>query len=87
EIVGGSVQVRGTPSRSVSLGEIAVALIPAGARRLEMEPETRRPGWFEVTHMAYPYGLHLAVVRIDLRPHRALSLPRGLRRGSRRSTP
>ena len=49
----------------MTLGEIASALDPAGARRFGMEPGLGAEAWFEATHMTYPYGLHLAVVRID----------------------
>lgn len=65
EIVDGSVQVRGTPARSMSLGEIAVALEPTGALKLGLDPGLGAEAWFGATHMTYPYGLHLAVVRID----------------------
>jgi CO/xanthine dehydrogenase Mo-binding subunit len=41
---------------SIDLGEVARSLAPQG---LTAE------GWFETAHMNYPYGVHLAVVRVD----------------------
>jgi aerobic carbon-monoxide dehydrogenase large subunit len=65
ELVDGAVRVRGTPTVSLTLGEIAAALDPSGARRLGMAPGLAAESWFEMTHMTYPYGVHLAVVRVD----------------------
>ena len=52
----GRVGVRGDPAASVTLGQVARAAGPAGlcARRR-----------FDVTHMTYPYGVHIAVVEVD----------------------
>jgi aerobic carbon-monoxide dehydrogenase large subunit len=65
ELVDGAVRVRGTPTISMSLGAVAAALDPMGARRLGMAPGLAAESWFEMTHMTYPYGFHLAVVRVD----------------------
>ncbi|HZT51504.1 MAG TPA: molybdopterin cofactor-binding domain-containing protein, partial [Stellaceae bacterium] len=57
ELRGGSVVRRGDPAgAAMSLGEIARQLGP-GALAAE--------GWHETAHMNYPYGVHVAVVRID----------------------
>jgi aerobic carbon-monoxide dehydrogenase large subunit len=52
----GRVGVRGDPAASVTLGQVARVAGPAGlcARRR-----------FDVTHMTYPYGVHIAVVEVD----------------------
>lgn len=48
-----------------SLGEIAAALAPASPTRNGREPGLSAEGWFEVKHMTYPYGVHVAVVSVD----------------------
>jgi carbon-monoxide dehydrogenase large subunit len=65
ELIDGRVTVRGTPARSVSLAEIAADLDPSGARRHGTTPSLAAESWFHAEHMTYPYGLHLAVVRLD----------------------
>jgi aerobic carbon-monoxide dehydrogenase large subunit len=50
---------------SVSLGEVAHALAPASKLLGDANPGLSAEGWFEQRHMNYPYGVHIAVVRID----------------------
>jgi aerobic carbon-monoxide dehydrogenase large subunit len=50
---------------SVSLGEVAKALAPTSKLLGEATPGLSAEGWIEQSHMAYPYGVHLAVVCID----------------------
>ncbi len=50
---------------SMSLGEIARALSPASAQRGQHQPGLSAEGWFHTQHMNYPYGVHLALVRLD----------------------
>jgi aerobic carbon-monoxide dehydrogenase large subunit len=50
---------------SVTLGEIARALAPATKLLGDALPGLFAEGWFESHHMTYPYGVHLAVVRVD----------------------
>ena len=50
---------------SVTLGEIARALSPAAKLLGDASPGLAAEGWFESHHMTYPYGVHLAVVRVD----------------------
>ncbi len=50
---------------SVTLGEIARALSPAAKLLGDALPGLAAEGWFESHHMTYPYGVHLAVVRVD----------------------
>lgn len=61
----GSVSVKGSPSRSVSLAEAAAHLTPVNAARLGTEPGLSAQGWFLTDHMNYPYGVHLALVSVE----------------------
>ena len=66
DIVNGEVVVagrRGGPS--VTLGQVAAALAPASKLRGEREPGLSAEGWFYADHQVYPYGNHLAVVKVD----------------------
>ena len=59
----GRVFVRGSPDGpGITLGEVARRLRPGLAGG---EPGLVAEGWFEVDHMVYPYGIHVAVVRVD----------------------
>ena len=62
----GRISVRGDPGAAVTLAEVAQATAPASPYLRPGEPaglSARRR--FEVTHMTYPYGVHLAVVDVD----------------------
>jgi aerobic carbon-monoxide dehydrogenase large subunit len=69
EIVDGRVRAVGQPTApSLSLGEIAQKLHPgvlnkelAHLPRLGLTAE----GWFHSEHMNYPYGIHVAQVKVD----------------------
>jgi aerobic carbon-monoxide dehydrogenase large subunit len=50
---------------SVSLGDVAKALAPNSKLLGDALPGLSAEGWFESSHMTYPYGVHLAVVRVD----------------------
>jgi aerobic carbon-monoxide dehydrogenase large subunit len=66
DIVDGKVVRKAAPQGpSVTLGEIARALAPAGKLLGDALPGLSAEGWFESHHMTYPYGVHLAVVRVD----------------------
>jgi carbon-monoxide dehydrogenase large subunit len=66
DIVDGKVARKAAPQGpSVTLGEIAKALAPAAKLLGDALPGLSAEGWFESHHMTYPYGVHLAVVRID----------------------
>lgn len=66
DLVDGAVVRRDSADRiAVSLAEIAQALSPLSRRRGEREPGLAADGWFSTDHMAYPYGVHGAVVRVD----------------------
>jgi carbon-monoxide dehydrogenase large subunit/6-hydroxypseudooxynicotine dehydrogenase subunit gamma len=62
----GRISVRGDPGAAVTLAEVAQATAPASPYLRPGEPaglSARRR--FEVTHMTYPYGVHIAVVDVD----------------------
>jgi carbon-monoxide dehydrogenase large subunit/6-hydroxypseudooxynicotine dehydrogenase subunit gamma len=66
DLVGGRVirkDARSGPS--MTLGEVARALNPGSKLLGDARPGLTAEGWFESTHMNYPYGIHFAVVRID----------------------
>lgn len=66
DIVDGHVVTRdGSAGPSITLAEIARALAPASKLRGEREPGLAADGWFYSDHMNYPYGVHIAVVRVD----------------------
>ena len=50
---------------SMSLGEIANGLSPTSKTRGSREPGLSAEGWFNTEHQVYPYGTHIAVVRVD----------------------
>ena len=70
DIIDGKVVRKGvhessTQGPSVTLGEIARALLPAAKLLGDALPGLSAEGWFESHHMTYPYGVHVAVVRVD----------------------
>jgi carbon-monoxide dehydrogenase large subunit len=66
EIIDGKVVRKGTVSGpSMTLGEIAKALEPASKLRGTRVPGLSANGWFYSDHMTYPYGVHIAVAKVD----------------------
>jgi carbon-monoxide dehydrogenase large subunit/6-hydroxypseudooxynicotine dehydrogenase subunit gamma len=66
DVVDGKVIVKGAAQgASVSLAEIARALAPGKPLVGDGVPGLSAEGWFESAHMTYPYGTHIAVVRLD----------------------
>jgi len=66
DLAGGVITVRGDPAARVTLADIARAAAPAGGYLKPGESaglSARRR--FEVSHMTYPYGAHVAVVEVD----------------------
>jgi CO/xanthine dehydrogenase Mo-binding subunit len=57
--------VRKAGGPSMPLGAVATALLPASPARQGREPGLGSDGWFHTAHQVYPYGSHLAVVKID----------------------
>jgi carbon-monoxide dehydrogenase large subunit len=67
DIVDGVVVHEDSPpgSPSMSLAEIARTIAPTSRLRGHHEPGLSAEGWFFTDHMVYPYGIHVAVVRVD----------------------
>jgi len=49
----------------ISLGKIAQNLAPGTKTLGERAPGLSAEGWFKTEHQVYPYGSHVAVVRVD----------------------
>jgi carbon-monoxide dehydrogenase large subunit len=54
-----------TEGPSIALGEIARHLAPDSPLLGERDPGLGAEGWFRASHMTYPYGVQIAVVRVD----------------------
>jgi carbon-monoxide dehydrogenase large subunit/6-hydroxypseudooxynicotine dehydrogenase subunit gamma len=50
---------------SIGLGAIAQNLAPTAKARGDREPGLAAEGWFKTEHQVYPYGSHVAVVKVD----------------------
>ena len=50
---------------SIDLGTIAQNLAPTAKARGDRAPGLAAEGWFTTAHQVYPYGSHVAVVRVD----------------------
>jgi aerobic carbon-monoxide dehydrogenase large subunit len=61
----GEVVVKEGAGPSVSLGAVARALAPTSKLRGARAPGLAADGWFFSDHMNYPYGVHIAMVRVD----------------------
>ena len=65
-IVDGHVVRLATPGEAlIPLGEVARQMGPNSALSVGRTPGLSAERWFYSDHMTYPYGVHLAVVRID----------------------
>src|SRR5262249_1437462 len=64
-VVDGKVVCKGAAGPSITLGEIAAALEPASKLRGTRAPGLSAEGWFYTEHMNYPYGVHVAVAKVD----------------------
>jgi aerobic carbon-monoxide dehydrogenase large subunit len=64
DIVDGVV-VRKAGGPSMPLGGVATMMQPASPARNGRTPGLSAEGWFHVAHQVYPYGSHLAVVKVD----------------------
>jgi aerobic carbon-monoxide dehydrogenase large subunit len=66
DIVAGEVVRKDrTGGPSISLGAIAQNLSPTAKARGDRDPGLSAEGWFKTEHQVYPYGSHVAVVRVD----------------------
>jgi carbon-monoxide dehydrogenase large subunit/6-hydroxypseudooxynicotine dehydrogenase subunit gamma len=73
EIVNGEVVRKdGKAGPSISLGAIAQNLSPTSKARGDREPGLAAEGWFKTAHQVYPYGSHIAVVRVDAETGRVI---------------
>jgi carbon-monoxide dehydrogenase large subunit len=50
---------------NIDLGQLAHHLRPASPTRGERQPGLASDGWFTTNHMTYPYGVQLALVKLD----------------------
>ena len=53
------------PALRSALGTIAQNLAPTAKTRGNRAPGLSAEGWFKTEHQVYPYGSHVAVVRVD----------------------
>ena len=66
DITNGVIHSNGNPAGpSVTLGEVADALAPTSKLRGSREPYLKGEEWFHIDHQTYPYGHHIAVVKVD----------------------
>ena len=64
-VEGEVVRIDAASGPSVELGAIARALSPDSPLRHGRAPGLSAEGWFHSNHMNYPYGVHIAVTKID----------------------
>jgi aerobic carbon-monoxide dehydrogenase large subunit len=64
EVVNGRITKDGVDG-SLDLGRIAQSLAPGSPMVGDDGPGLAADGWFHCDHMTYPYGVHIAVVRVD----------------------
>jgi carbon-monoxide dehydrogenase large subunit len=64
-VLDGKVVSKGGDGPSMALGEIAQALEPTSKLLGARPPGLSADGWFFSDHMTYPYGVHVAVAKID----------------------
>jgi CO/xanthine dehydrogenase Mo-binding subunit len=61
----GKVVCKGADGPSIALGEIAKALEPTSKLLGARSPGLSAEGWFFSDHMTYPYGVHIALAKVD----------------------
>ena len=65
-ITDGVIHPKDNPSGpSMTLGEVAEALAPTSKLRGDRIPYLAGEEWFTIDHQTYPYGHHVAVVKVD----------------------
>jgi CO/xanthine dehydrogenase Mo-binding subunit len=65
DIVNGEVVTKTGSRASVTLAEVAHAVLPPSKFGASRETALSADGCFDARHMTYPYGLHIAVVSVD----------------------
>ena len=63
---GRRVAVRGVPARALTFRDLADASTPTRALPLGVEPGLSATEFFQAAAMTYPYGTHVAIVRVDV---------------------
>jgi carbon-monoxide dehydrogenase large subunit len=61
----GKFQVKGTPSRSKSFGEVALMANVAWNMPADTEPGLEASAFFDPSNFTYPFGTHIATVEVD----------------------
>jgi len=61
----GNVVCKAADGPSIALGEIAKALDPTSKLLGARSPGLSAEGWFFSDHMTYPYGVHIALAKVD----------------------
>jgi carbon-monoxide dehydrogenase large subunit len=65
DIVDGTVVRRDRKGPSITLAEIARRIAPGSKLLRGRPPQLAAHGWYNTDHTVFPYGVHLAAVRID----------------------
>jgi len=65
DVIDGEIVRTDVTGPSISLAEVARALLPAAPTRGNRAPGLSAEGWFHTDHMNYPYGVHIAVANVD----------------------
>src|SRR5207244_2683641 len=65
DIVNGNVVSKTGSRASITLGGVARAVLPPSKIGLLGEAGLSADGWFNARQMTYPYGAHIAVVKVD----------------------
>ncbi|MFP3900028.1 MAG: xanthine dehydrogenase family protein molybdopterin-binding subunit [Acidimicrobiia bacterium] len=65
DLVGGELQVRGTPSRAVPLQAVAFAAFTAHDLPDGLDPNLEAQVTYDPPNFVFPFGTHIAVVEID----------------------
>jgi len=65
ELVGGELQVRGTPARAMTLQAVAFEAFSAHDLPDDMEPNLQGQVTYDPPNFVFPFGTHIAVVEVD----------------------
>lgn len=66
DITNGTIHEKdNTAGPSLTLGEVAETLAPTSSSRGSRDPYLSAEEWFHIDHQTYPYGHHIAVVKVD----------------------
>jgi aerobic carbon-monoxide dehydrogenase large subunit len=63
---GRRITVRGVPARALTFRDLAAASAPTRALPLGVEPGLSATEFFQPAAMTYPYGTHVAIVKVDV---------------------